>query len=76
MVFTDYRIKNRHYFLQRLIGTKAEEDKSLEQSQFLVSMFTSFMIVICLMEVFMYFLYNRKVRKLKILRILDAISFF
>ena len=76
MVVTDYRIKNRHHFLQRLIGTKAEEDKSLEQSQFLVSIFTSFMIVICLLEIFMYFLYNRKVRKLKTFKFMNNILYF
>ena len=44
-----------------LIGTKAEEDRSFEQSQILVTVFTIFMIVISMMEILMYFIYNRKV---------------
>ena len=42
-------------------GTKQEEDESFDNINTLIIISTSVMILSCVMEVLMYFLYNNKV---------------
>ena len=61
MLLTDYKIKARHELLARTIGAKQEEEASLSASNTLVIMATIAMIVVSILEVALYRLYNRKV---------------
>ena len=61
MLFTDYKIKQRHELLARTIGTKQEEEASLSASNTLVITATIAIIVCSVLEVALYRLYNRKV---------------
>ena len=61
MLFTDYKIKQRHELLARTIGAKQEEEASLSASNTLVITATIAMIVCSVLEVALYRLYNRKV---------------
>ena len=56
------KIKQRHEFLARTIGTKAEEDISYTRSHNLMIGATASMVSLCILEVAAYYLYNRKVR--------------
>ena len=54
----------RHAFLTRLIGTKPEEDTSLEAVNHLTTVVTVTTVVAWGLEVAFYFLYNRFVSKI------------
>ena len=54
-----YNINARHAFLTRLIGTKPEEDTSLEAVNHLATVVTVTTIVAWGLEVAFYFIYNR-----------------
>ena len=56
-----YQIRSRHAFLKMLTGTKKEEDQSFDNINNLLIISTSVMILSCVMEILMYFLYNNKV---------------
>ena len=55
------QIRNRHALLKMVSGTKQEEDESFSNINILLITSTSLMILSCVMEVLMYFLYNNKV---------------
>ena len=54
----------RHAFLRRLIGTKPEEDTSLEAVNHLTTVVTVTTVVAWGLEVAFYFIYNRFVSKM------------
>ena len=56
-----YQIRSRHAFLKMLTGTKKEEDRSFDNINTLLIASTILIILSCIMEVLMYFLYNNKV---------------
>ena len=56
-----YQIRSRHAFLKMLTGTKKEEDRSFDNINTLLIASTILMVLSCIMEVLMYFLYNNKV---------------
>ena len=60
--FEDYNIKRRHELLARTIGAKQEEEASLTASNTLVITATVCMIVVSILEIVFYRLYNRKVK--------------
>ena len=62
MLFTDYKIRQRHELLARTIGAKKEEEASRSASNTLVITATVVMIVCSILEVVLYRLYNRKVQ--------------
>ena len=45
-----------------LTGTKKEEDQSFDNINKLLIISTSLLVLSCVMEVLMYFLYNNKVK--------------
>ena len=57
-----YNINTRHEFLSRFIGTKKEEDDSMEAAIKLVIAFTTCLIGFSVLEISFYFIYNRFVR--------------
>lgn len=59
--YTRYKIRSRHLFLRMLIGTKLEEDQSFDNINNLLIIITSTIVFSCLMETFLYFLYNQQV---------------
>ena len=61
MLFSDYKIKQRHELLARTIGAKQEEEASLSASNTLVITATIAIILCSVLEVALYRLYNRKV---------------
>ena len=61
ITIVDINIKRRHNYLTMTIGTKAEEDLSYSNSATLATWATVSMLVCCLLEAALYFLYNRKV---------------
>ena len=63
--YTGYKIRSRHFFLRMLIGTKPEEDESFDNINNLLIVITLTIVFSCLMETFLYFLYNYKVKLLK-----------
>ena len=67
ILFADYKIRQRHELLARTIGAKQEEEASLSASNTLVITATIAMIVVSILEVALYRLYNRKVDYSKIL---------
>ena len=58
-----YQIRSRHAFLKMLTGTKKEEDLSFDNINKLLITSTILMVLSCVMEVLMYFLYNNKVQR-------------
>ena len=54
-----YMINTRHQFLSRLIGTKPEEDLSLEAANHLATVVTLVTIAASMCEVAFFFLFNR-----------------
>ena len=56
-----YQIRSRHALLKMLTGTKKEEDQSFDNINTLLITSTSMIVLSCVMEVLMYFLYNNKV---------------
>ena len=56
-----YQIRSRHAILKLVSVTKTEEDQSFDNINRLLITCTSVMILSCVMEVLMYFLYNKKV---------------
>ena len=61
-VILGYKIRSRHALLKMLTGTKKEEDQSFDNINTLLITSTSVMVLSCIMEVLMYFLYNNKVQ--------------
>ena len=59
MHYIAHNINKRHQFLTRLVGTKPEENKSLEAVNYLVSVVTATIGAASLLEVVFYFIYNR-----------------
>ena len=59
---SDYKIKRRHELLVHTIGVKEEEEASLSASNTLVITATVCMIVVSILEIVFYRLYNRKVK--------------
>ena len=55
------QIRKRHALLKMVTGTKQEEDESFYNINTLLITSTSLMILSCVMEVLVYFLYNNKV---------------
>ena len=47
--------------LKSTIGTKREEDKSFASANHVCITITASMVVLCSLEILMYYLYNRKV---------------
>ena len=57
-----YQIRSRHALLKMLTGTtKKKEDLSFYYIKILLITSTSVMVLSCIMEVCMYYLYNNKV---------------
>ena len=54
-------VNERHKFLQRLIGTKPEEDISLDSVNTLSITITTLMVVVSSLEITFYFIYNNQV---------------
>ena len=54
-----YKINSRHQFLSRLIGTKPEEDLSLEAANHLATVVTLVTITASMCEVAFFFFFNR-----------------
>ena len=63
-----YQIRSRHAFLKMLTGTKKEEDRSFDNINILLIASTILMVLSCVMEVIIYFLYNNKVMKTQMIR--------
>ena len=55
------QIRARHHFLQWLITTKAEEDISYENANYLNVRVSVSMLALCILEIILYFFYNTKV---------------
>ena len=64
MLFTDYKMKQRHELLARTIGAKQQEEASISTSNTLVITVTIAMIVCSVLEIIFYRLYNLKVHML------------
>ena len=60
-MISGYQIRSRHAILKLVSGTKQEEDQSFDNINTLLITSTILMILSCIMEVVMYFLYNNKV---------------
>ena len=58
-----YQIRSRHALLKMLTGTKEKEDLSFDNINTLLITSTSLIVLSCVMEVCIYFLYNNKVQK-------------
>merc|ERR1712061_250692 len=56
---TVYNIHIRHHFLKSFIGTKAEEDISMDNGIKVALGFTASVLFCFILEVMFYFLYNR-----------------
>ena len=56
-----YNIRMRHIFLQKFIGTKREEDDSLENGIRVLIAFTVLLITASFLELIFYMIYNRVV---------------
>jgi len=61
LTISGYQIRSRHAFLKMLTGTKKEEDQSFDNINKLLIASAILMVLSCIMEVLMYFLYNKKV---------------
>ena len=55
------QIKSRHGFLARFIGTKEEENLSHARANEVNLWFTLTTILCCILEIILYFVYNRMV---------------
>ena len=58
-------IRIRHIFLQKFIGTKREEDDSMEKGIRVPIVFSVLLITACLLELIFYMIYNRVVTGVK-----------
>ena len=72
------QINSRHYFLEGFLGTKPEEDISYAMANKVNLWITVTTCICCVLEIALYFVYNRMVKKQKMLtQILQApLSFF
>ena len=61
MYILGYQIRSRHAILNLVSVTKTEEDQSFDNINTLLITSTSVMIISCVMEGLMYYLYNNKV---------------
>ena len=57
-----HNIRARHSFLARLVGTKPQEDLSLENVNSLLLVLTLSMLIFCVLEAGVFFIYNKMVR--------------
>ena len=57
-----HNIRVRHSFLARLVGTKPQEDLSLENVNSLLLVLTLSMLIFCVLEAGVFFIYNKMVR--------------
>ena len=57
-----HNIKARHSFLARLVGAKPQEDLSLENVNTLLLVLTLSMLIFCVLEAGVFFIYNKMVR--------------
>ena len=57
------QINARHSFLDRFIGTQEKEDISYSQAYEVNLWVTATTVVCCMLEIAIYFAYNRKVNK-------------
>ena len=55
------QINSRHQFLDRFIGTKEEENQSHARANEINLWFTLTIILCCVLEIILYFVYNRLV---------------
>ena len=56
-----YQIRSRHAILKLVSVTKKEEDQSFDKINTLLITSTILMVLSCVMEVYIYYLYNNKV---------------
>ena len=63
-----YQIRSRHAILKLVSVTKKEEDQSFDKINTLLVSSTILIVLSCVMEVLMYFLYNNKVQKTQIIK--------
>ena len=61
LIFTFIKIRERHNFLVSLIGTKTEEDVSMQNIELLMYTVSICLVTFSLLEVLFYFLYQTKV---------------
>ena len=61
LIFTVSQINIRHRFLTRFIGTKEEENQSHARANEVNLWFTLTTILCCVLEIILYFVYNRLV---------------
>ena len=61
ITFSGYQIRSRHAFLKMLTGTKKEEDWSFDNINNILITSSILMVLSCIMEVLIYFIYNNKV---------------
>ena len=59
------QINSRHKFLDGFLGTKPEEDKSYAKANEVNLWITVTTCLCCVLEIVLYFVYNRMVNKLK-----------
>ena len=77
MYILGYQIRSRHAILNLVSVTKPEEDESFDNIHTLLITSTSVMIISCVMEGLMYYLYNNKVyRRSNSININSSYSFF
>ena len=55
-----YQIRSRHFILKAVSVTYPEEDRSFDNINTLLITSTSVMMISCIMEVMIYFLYNNQ----------------
>ena len=67
--FSVSQINARHHFLARFIGTKDEEDISFNKANEVNLWVTTTTCVCCILEIILYFAYNRLVNIGKILQL-------
>ena len=60
--FSVHQVRSRHNFLERFIGTKAEEKTSYESANHLLKTVIPCALVFNLMEIVCYFVFGEKVR--------------
>ena len=71
------QINSRHKFLEGFLGTKPEEDISHAMANEVNMWFTVTTCICCVLEILLYFVYNRMVNKHKMLiQMLQALVFF
>ena len=67
------QINSRHGFLARFIGTKEEENQSHARANEVNLWFTLTTILCCVLEIILYFVYNRMVRIRLFLSVLNIL---